>query len=277
MKILCPSDFSLPARAAAWVAIELAVRTAGTVELLHVVPSPAGDVLALATGAAVVDGQIRTTGQMRLAAERRELCCGAGVETTSWLADGDVESAIIARAAAIEADLIVMAAHGGSAWERLALGSTAERVVRRADRPVLIVPAQASSFDLGACARAASRAPAPARGCGSRWLSAASEPVRLRLGSFVRCVAVLAATSPCCGSTGRSRRFSASASSARVRWPPRIPTSWSISSGACVPRSSPHSPAPRAPARSPTRSSRRGASRPSGSSTRRAPTVAICW
>jgi nucleotide-binding universal stress UspA family protein len=159
VKILCPTDFSLPARAAARAAIELAVRTAGTVELLHVVPSCAGDVLALATGAAVVDGQIRTTGQMRLAAERRELGCGAGVETTSWLADGDVESAIIARAAAIEADLIVMAAHGGTTWERLAMGSTAERVVRRAERAVLIVPAQASSFEI-----AASREPRAARG-----------------------------------------------------------------------------------------------------------------
>jgi len=150
VKILCPTDFSLPARAAARAAIELAVQTAGTVELLHVVPSRAGDILALATDAAVVDGQIRTTGQMRLAAERRELGCGAGVETTSWLADGDVESAILARAAAIEADLIVMAAHGRSTWERFALGSTAERVVRRADRPVMIVPAQAPTLEPGA-------------------------------------------------------------------------------------------------------------------------------
>jgi nucleotide-binding universal stress UspA family protein len=147
--MLCPTDFSLPARAAARVAIELAVRTAGTVELLHVVPSRAGDMLALATDAAVMDGQIRTTGQMRLAAERRELGCGAGVETTSWLADGDVESEILARAAAIEADLIVMAAHGRSTWERFALGSTAERVVRRADRPVMIVPAQAPTLEPG--------------------------------------------------------------------------------------------------------------------------------
>jgi nucleotide-binding universal stress UspA family protein len=165
VKILCPTDFSLTARAAARVAIDLAVRTEGTVELLHVVPSSAGDVLALATGAVVVDGQIRTTGQMRLAAERRELGCGAGVETTSWLADGDVESAILSRAAAIEADMIVMAAHGRSTWERFALGSTAERVVRRADRPVLIVPPQAPTFDLGAPRElGGARKPGTARG-----------------------------------------------------------------------------------------------------------------
>lgn len=147
MKILCPTDFSVPARAAARVAIELAVRTGGSVELLHVVPSRAGDVLAMASDAAVVDGQIRTAGQMRLATERRELGCGGGVETTSWLADGDVESAILARAAAIQADLIVMAAHGRSVWERFVLGSTAERVVRRADRPVLIVPPCAPALE----------------------------------------------------------------------------------------------------------------------------------
>ena len=147
VKILCPTDFSLPARAAARVALELAVRTSGSVELLHVVPSRAGDVLALASDAAVVEGQIRTTGQMRLATERRELGCGGGVETTSWLADGDVESAILSRAAAIHADLIVMAAHGRSVWERFTLGSTAERVVKRADRPVLIVPPSAPALE----------------------------------------------------------------------------------------------------------------------------------
>lgn len=147
MKILCPTDFSVPARAAARVAIELAVRTSGSVELLHVVPSRTGDMVALASDAAVVDGQIRTAGQMRLATERRELGCGGGVETTSWLADGDVETAILARASAVHADLIIMAAHSRSVWERFALGSTAEHIVRRADRPVLIVPPSAPAFE----------------------------------------------------------------------------------------------------------------------------------
>ena len=39
----------------------------------------------------------------------------------------------------IKADLVVMTTHGYGGWKRLTLGSTAERVVRHADCPVLVV------------------------------------------------------------------------------------------------------------------------------------------
>ena len=55
MKILCPTDFSPRARAAAQVALALAQRTGGSVELLHVVPPRTTDIVALATDAAVFD------------------------------------------------------------------------------------------------------------------------------------------------------------------------------------------------------------------------------
>jgi nucleotide-binding universal stress UspA family protein len=139
MKILCPIDFSARARVAVEVAVALARRTRGSVELLHVVPPRTTDVIALGADAAVFDDKIRSDAQARLAAECREIPGGGG-SVSSWLADGDVESAILRRAKSIEADLIVMGAHGHTGLERFVLGSAAERTVRRADRPVMIVP-----------------------------------------------------------------------------------------------------------------------------------------
>jgi nucleotide-binding universal stress UspA family protein len=139
MKILCPTDFSPRARAAAQVAVALARRTRGSIELLHVVPPRTTNIVALASDASVFEDGIRREAQSRLVAEARELAAD-GVVLTSSLAEGDVESAVLSRAKTISADLIVMGAHGRPAFERFILGSAAERTVRRADRPVLIVP-----------------------------------------------------------------------------------------------------------------------------------------
>ena len=77
MKILCPTDFSERARAAAQVAVDLASRTRGAVELFHVVPPRTTDRVALAADGAALDDALRSEGQARLAAECRELA-GAG-------------------------------------------------------------------------------------------------------------------------------------------------------------------------------------------------------
>ncbi|MFB6206823.1 MAG: universal stress protein [Haloglomus sp.] len=53
--------------------------------------------------------------------------------------EGTPSETITEHAASLDADLIVMGSHGRSGLERLALGSTTERVVRRADVPVLTV------------------------------------------------------------------------------------------------------------------------------------------
>jgi nucleotide-binding universal stress UspA family protein len=156
MKILCPTDFSDRARAASRVAVDLAGRTGGSVELLHVVPPRLDGAFALAAGAVAPDDQLRTSGQTRLAAECRELAPG-GVAITSWLAEGEVESSILERARTLGADLIVMGAHGRPVLERLVLGSVAERTVRRADRPVLIVPPGAGPPGVAAKGRAGLR------------------------------------------------------------------------------------------------------------------------
>jgi nucleotide-binding universal stress UspA family protein len=56
----------------------------------------------------------------------------------------DVPGAILSYAASTRADLLALGTHGRSGFQRLVLGSIAEKVLRRASCPVLIVPPHAS-------------------------------------------------------------------------------------------------------------------------------------
>lgn len=58
------------------------------------------------------------------------------------LREGQVVSGILAEADDMGADLIVMGTHGRSGFERLALGSVTEKVLRKATCPVLAVPGE---------------------------------------------------------------------------------------------------------------------------------------
>jgi nucleotide-binding universal stress UspA family protein len=63
-----------------------------------------------------------------------------GVVTEICLETGGVVPQILRRAEAISADLLVVGTHGRSGFERLMLGSVAEKVLRKATCPVLTVP-----------------------------------------------------------------------------------------------------------------------------------------
>jgi len=138
MKIICATDFTARARSAARIAIDLARSTAGSVELVHVAATPSADIQALTVDIGVLEHEIREGVKTKLAAEARELM--GQVPVTFHLGQGSVEGALLARASTVGADLIVMGAHGRPALERFLLGSTAERMVRCTDRPVLVVP-----------------------------------------------------------------------------------------------------------------------------------------
>ncbi|MBB5379018.1 nucleotide-binding universal stress UspA family protein [Deinococcus metalli] len=76
--------------------------------------------------AALHDGQLDAAGAPLLALQRPAL----GL---------DVPHAILREAAALNADLIVMATHGRAGLAHFILGSVAERVVHAADVPVLLI------------------------------------------------------------------------------------------------------------------------------------------
>lgn len=66
-------------------------------------------------------------------------CPPATVESTIVVGRGQVAAEIVQEAKRRKSDLIVMATHGRTGWQRAILGSVAEKVARTAECPVLIV------------------------------------------------------------------------------------------------------------------------------------------
>ena len=81
----------------------------------------------------------------KLAAEANAEMKQRGVQGAVVIAEGssvdDVAEMVLAAAVAFNADLLVMGTHGRKGFQRLILGSVAERCLRQATLPVLLIPA----------------------------------------------------------------------------------------------------------------------------------------
>jgi nucleotide-binding universal stress UspA family protein len=143
MKILCATDFSKPADAAFRVAAWLSRWSGGTLEIVNVVPARAIESSAVVTDAPVLDQAIRQGALEKLNELAATIAQGANLRATTSVLEGAPDEVILTHARVTGADLVVVGAHGRSAFERALLGSTAARTVRRATVPVLIVPAGA--------------------------------------------------------------------------------------------------------------------------------------
>jgi nucleotide-binding universal stress UspA family protein len=141
-RILCPVDFSDFSRRALDHAVAIARWYESTITLLHacaIVP-----VAAYAPGSGVFTSTALTRGDRDalLAAMKRFADSEAGkhVPIEFDIVEGSTVAAILEKADAMPADLLVMGTHGRSGFERLVLGSVTEKVLRKATCPVLTVP-----------------------------------------------------------------------------------------------------------------------------------------
>lgn len=141
-RILVATDFSTFASAAADAAIALARRFDARVTLLHAIPLSAfavfstGDAPGFDT--AEMEEAVRAAAAKSGAAELTRLLA-SNVPVDVATVDGPPPAEICAYAAAQGFDLIVIGSHGRTGLQRLLLGSVAERVVRHASVPVLVV------------------------------------------------------------------------------------------------------------------------------------------
>ncbi len=138
-KMCCAIDFSEPSRMAAEAAVDLARRFEAELTLVHVVgtAAPAAtDVLVSSTGMAEVMAQEEAGS---LEAWRAEAEQRAGRPVRSALVAGDPANEIARFARDQRCDLLVIGTHGRAGIRRVMLGSVAERVVRRAECPVLVI------------------------------------------------------------------------------------------------------------------------------------------
>lgn len=135
--ILVPTDFSPPSEHAVERAFELAASQDAKVHLLHAyhVPSfPDGIALGVDVVKPIEQAAIQALAAVTETYRTRPEFGGVILKM------GDPRDVILDHARALPADLIVMSTHSRSGLERWVLGSVAERVVRSAPCPVLVIP-----------------------------------------------------------------------------------------------------------------------------------------
>ena len=138
-QILVPVDFSKGSNRAVEQAEQLASALGAQLELFHAYQLP---VFALPDSSVTVSPTYvadLTDRAQRELEKHRDALAQRGVTANVKLLEGNAADAIVERAEAIHAAMIVLGTHGRSGFRRFLLGSTAERVVRMATVPVLTV------------------------------------------------------------------------------------------------------------------------------------------
>ncbi len=138
--ILCPTDFSSHADHALIYGTAFARQFGATLHLMHVVNVPYMSV-AYEIGPDVVAARelAEKDARERLEAKAADLRAEGVKEVVTHLTVGTPFLDVIGLARQLKVDLIIMATHGRSALKQVLLGSTAERVVRKAPCPVLTI------------------------------------------------------------------------------------------------------------------------------------------
>lgn len=147
-KVLVTTDFSPLGNSAVPHAYAVLANGGGAVILCHVLEAPGlpNPLYAHYSPGKALSGEEREELRQALLRALEELVPEEArrrravvTEVRAVETQGAVHEAICQEAKALDVDLIVMASHGHSGMAHLFLGSVAERVLRSADRPVLIV------------------------------------------------------------------------------------------------------------------------------------------
>ena len=145
-KILVPIDFSPPSKNAFRYAVRFAEDFGGELTLLYVLePQPMIGFAGIPEASAFVENDIVAAGKnlRSLIASVRD----SRIERPRWKVRGGLPAHEIVEAAKeMDVDLIVLATHGYTDWKHFCIGSTAERVVRAAPCPVLVVREKEHEF-----------------------------------------------------------------------------------------------------------------------------------
>ncbi|MFP4589907.1 MAG: universal stress protein [Halobacteriales archaeon] len=135
--ILIATDGSEIAKIAAEHGIELAKATGATVHALYVVETQAHYILTVGLGDEDM-AEYREYGE-DVVENVVEVASDTGIDGVGVVKSGGVADEIVEYAEEHDVDLIVMGATGRSAVDKYLIGSTAEKVVRTAECPVLTI------------------------------------------------------------------------------------------------------------------------------------------
>jgi nucleotide-binding universal stress UspA family protein len=141
-QILCPTDLSEASVPSLTYAAAFAVWYGARLTVLHVVPT----FEPITVGPGAFYGPLQTVlplSRDEVLGEMRRITDSAGIgsiHANLSAQEGDPTKTIVEQALATAADLVVMGTHGRSGFERLLIGSVAEKVLHKAPCPVLLVP-----------------------------------------------------------------------------------------------------------------------------------------
>jgi universal stress protein A len=145
-KILVPTDFSPPSRKAFHYALRFAEDFGSEITFLHIlepVMPLTFEGLTMPSPAAEIESSEAAKSLKALVASARARGI-AGVRAI--FRRGFASHEIVEAAKDLDVDLILIATHGYTGWKHFCIGSTAERVVRAAPCPVLIVREKEHDF-----------------------------------------------------------------------------------------------------------------------------------
>ena len=134
--ILVPTDFSTGAQAALERAMLLPLAPKAKITVLHVMPA---DIPGKLRKEAVFDGERGIEMQL---AHARQIAIDRGLPPLQLVGDvveGNTPHHVMKRANTVEADLICIGRHGRRGVVDLFVGSTASRVLRQSEHPLLLV------------------------------------------------------------------------------------------------------------------------------------------
>jgi nucleotide-binding universal stress UspA family protein len=146
-RILVPVDFSPLSKKALLYATRLAQQFGAEISILHVVEPevpPAFDGFMIAAPTVLNGAAASRAGQLKGLVSLVRKAGVARVNATTRYGLAAFE--IVEAAKELDVDVVVIATHGYTGWKHFAIGSTAERVVRAAPCPVLVVREKEHEF-----------------------------------------------------------------------------------------------------------------------------------
>ncbi|MDO8886030.1 universal stress protein [Candidatus Oleimmundimicrobium sp.] len=138
-KILFPTDGSKTAERAREFAVNIAKATSAKIIVLSVAPTPttlSGFQPAIASR---FESELKNK-MMEIAKTAKKKILDEGVKADFKVVSGDPSDRIVELAEEEKVDAIVMGTHGTTGLARFFIGSVADRVVRKAHCPIVLVP-----------------------------------------------------------------------------------------------------------------------------------------
>jgi len=145
-RILAPTDFSEAAQNGLKCAQRFAEEFGAELILLYVMEPLPSTTLVAVPGPMVVSGVDFPEAEKNLRILAQSSRNGLKERTRCEIRTGVPSHEIVEAAKEADVDLIVIATHGYTGWKHFCIGSTAERVVRAAPCPVLVVREKEHEF-----------------------------------------------------------------------------------------------------------------------------------